>query len=72
MGVALALGRLSRLPAIRVLCIAYIEIIRGVPIVTFLFMAAVMFPLFMPQDFTVDKLLRAQIALHVSRSGEGE
>jgi len=62
LGVALALGRLSRLPAIRVLCVAYIEVIRGVPIVTFLFMAAVMFPLFMPQNFTVDKLLRAQVA----------
>ena len=62
LGVALALGRLSRLRAIRVLCVAYIEVIRGVPIVTFLFMAAVMFPLFMPQSFTVDKLLRAQVA----------
>jgi len=65
LGVALALGRLSRLPAIRVLCVAYIEVIRGVPIVTFLFMAAVMFPLFMPQNFTVDKLLRAQVAFVV-------
>jgi len=58
----LALGRRSPLPAIRVLSIGYIELIRGVPIVTFLFMASVMFPLFVPEGFTVDKLLRAQVA----------
>ena len=62
LAVALALGRRSRMPAIRALSIAYIEVVRGVPIITFLFMAAVMFPLFVPQGFTVDKLLRAQIA----------
>ena len=39
------------MPAIRALCIAYIELVRGVPIITFLFMAAVMFPLFVPQAF---------------------
>jgi general L-amino acid transport system permease protein len=61
--VALALGRRSRMPVIRVLSVVYIELVRGVPLVTFLFMAAVMFPLFVPQDFTVDKLLRAQVAL---------
>lgn len=60
--VALALGRRSELPAIRALSTVYIELIRGVPLVTVLFMAAVMFPLFVPQGFTVDKLLRAQIA----------
>jgi general L-amino acid transport system permease protein len=60
--VMLALGRRSQLPAIRVLSIAYIELVRGVPLITFLFMAAVMFPLFMPQSFALDKLLRAQIA----------
>jgi general L-amino acid transport system permease protein len=63
LAVALALGRRSQMPAIRTLSIAYIELIRGVPLITFLFMAAVMFPLFMPQSFTIDKLLRAQIAL---------
>jgi general L-amino acid transport system permease protein len=62
-GVALAVGRRSSLPAIRALSIAYIELIRGVPLVTVLFMAAVMFPLFVPQGFAIDKLLRAQIAL---------
>jgi general L-amino acid transport system permease protein len=61
-GAALALGRRSTLPAVRALSIAYIELVRGVPIVTFLFMASVMFPLFVPSGFTVDKLLRAQIA----------
>jgi general L-amino acid transport system permease protein len=60
--VALALGRRSRLPAIRALSIAYIEIIRGVPLITLLFMASFMFPLFVPQSFTLDKVLRAQIA----------
>ena len=63
LAVALALGRRSQLPAIRGLCIAYIELVRGVPLVTFLFMAAVMFPLFVPQGLTMDKLLRAQVAL---------
>jgi general L-amino acid transport system permease protein len=62
LAVALALGRRSRMPAIRALSVAYIELIRGVPLVTFLFMAAMMFPLFVPEGFTVDKLLRAQIA----------
>ena len=61
-GVALALGRRSELPAIRALCVAYIELVRGVPLVTFLFMASVMFPLFVPQGLAVDKLLRAQLA----------
>jgi general L-amino acid transport system permease protein len=60
--VGLALGRRSRMPAIRLLSIAYIELIRGVPLVIFLFMASLMFPLFVPQSFTIDKLLRAQIA----------
>ena len=60
--VLLALGRRSMLPAIRALSIAYIEVVRGVPVITFLFMAAVMFPLFAPHGFRVDKLARAQIA----------
>src|SRR5262245_6086749 len=60
--VLLALGRRSTLPAIRALSVAYIEVVRGVPVITFLFMAAVMFPLFAPQGFTVDKLVRAQLA----------
>jgi general L-amino acid transport system permease protein len=60
--VLLALGRRSTLLAIRSLSVAYIEIVRGVPVITFLFMAAVMFPLFAAQGVDVDKLMRAQIA----------
>jgi general L-amino acid transport system permease protein len=63
LAVALALGRRSRMPAIRALSTAYIELVRGVPIITFLFMAAVLFPLFVPPNFLVDKVLRAQIAI---------
>lgn len=63
LAVALALGRRSQMPVIRGLSIAYIELVRGVPLITFLFMAAVMFPLFMPQSFVIDKLVRAQVAL---------
>jgi general L-amino acid transport system permease protein len=63
LAVALALGRRSQMPVIRLLSISYIELVRGVPIITFLFMAAVMFPLFVPQGLTVDKVLRAQIAI---------
>jgi general L-amino acid transport system permease protein len=63
LAVALALGRQSPLPAIKGLSVACIELVRSVPLVTFLFMAAVMFPLFVPQGVTIDKLLRAQIAL---------
>jgi general L-amino acid transport system permease protein len=63
LAVMLALGRRSDLPVIRTLNAAYIELVRGVPMITFLFMAAVMFPLFMPSRISIDKLLRAQIAL---------
>lgn len=62
-GVALALGRRSSLPALRALCTGYVELARGVPLVTFLFMASLMFPLFVPPGVAVDKLLRAQVAL---------
>jgi general L-amino acid transport system permease protein len=63
LGVLVALGRRSRLPAIRSLSVLYVELIRGVPLVSLLFMASVMFPLFMPEGFNIDKLLRAQIAI---------
>jgi His/Glu/Gln/Arg/opine family amino acid ABC transporter permease subunit len=61
LGVALALGRRSKLPAISSLCVVYIELIRGVPLISVLFMASVMFPLFLPEGLTIDKLLRAQV-----------
>lgn len=56
--VAVALGRRSNLPAIRSLCVVYVELIRGVPLISVLFMASFMFPLFMPQGMTVDVLIR--------------
>ena len=63
LGIVLALGRRSRMPAIRTLCVVYIELIRGVPLISLLFMASVMLPLFFPEGFDIDKLLRAQIAI---------
>lgn len=61
--VLLALGRRSNLPAIKAICIAVIEITRGVPLITVLFMASLMFPLFMPEGVNLDKILRAQIGM---------
>lgn len=63
LGVVLAIGRRSRLPAIKTLCVLYIELIRGVPLISMLFMASVMFPLFLPEGVTVNKILRAQAAI---------
>jgi general L-amino acid transport system permease protein len=59
LGVLLALGRTSRLPVIRWACIGVIEIVRGVPLITILFMAQVMLPMFLPIDLTLDRVLRA-------------
>lgn len=53
-----ALGRRSDLPAIRAFCTIYVELVRGVPLISVLFMASFMFPLFMPQGLTIDVLLR--------------
>lgn len=61
--VLLALGRQSKLPIIKALCIGFIEIVRGVPLVTVLFMAALIFPLFVPESMTPDKFVRAQIGM---------
>ncbi|MGH2396422.1 MAG: amino acid ABC transporter permease, partial [bacterium] len=63
LSILLALGRRSDMPVIRALCIGYIELIRGVPLISLLFMASVMLPLFLPSGVTIDKLLRAQIAM---------
>jgi general L-amino acid transport system permease protein len=63
LSIVLALGRRSGLPVIHALCVGYIELIRGVPLISVLFMASVMLPLFLPSGVTMDKLLRAQIAL---------
>ncbi|MBK5970970.1 MULTISPECIES: amino acid ABC transporter permease [Thiorhodovibrio] len=67
-GVLLALGRRSKMPIIRAGCITYIEIWRGVPLITVLFMASVMLPLFFPGEVTVDKLLRAMIGIVLFQS----
>jgi len=58
-GVLLALGRRSTLPAVRILSTVYIEVIRGVPLITILFMADIMLPLFLPGEVRVDRVLRA-------------
>ena len=63
LGVLVSLGRRSDLPAIKAICVLYVELIRGVPLVSLLFMASVMFPLFLPEGINIDKLLRAQIAI---------
>ena len=63
LAIMLALGRRSELPAIRAVCVAYIELVRGVPLISLLFMASVMLPLFLPDGVSIDKLLRAQLAL---------
>src|SRR5436190_14000926 len=62
LGILVALCRRSKLPAIPSLCVLYVELIRGLPLISLLFMASVMFPLFMPDGVNIDKLLRAQIA----------
>jgi general L-amino acid transport system permease protein len=63
LSILLALGRRSDMPVIRALSVGYIELIRGVPLISLLFMASVMLPLFLPSGVTIDKLLRAQIAM---------
>jgi general L-amino acid transport system permease protein len=63
LGILLALGRRSELPVVRWASIGYIELVRGVPLVTVLFMASVMLPLFLPSDVTIDKLLRALVGV---------
>jgi general L-amino acid transport system permease protein len=62
-GILLALGRRSELPAVRLACVTFIEFVRGVPLITVLFMASVMLPLFVPERFAPDKLLRALIGV---------
>ena len=62
-GIILALGRRSRLPVIRVLSTGFIELFRSVPLITVLFMATTMFPLFMPEGFVLNKLVQVIIAV---------
>ncbi len=63
LGMILALGRRSNLPVIRYISIGYIEFWRGVPLITVLFMSSVMFPMFLPSDAFVDKLVRVIAAI---------
>ena len=63
LAILLALARRSHMPVLQGLAVGFIELVRGVPLISLLFMASVMLPLFLPSDVTIDKLLRAQIAL---------
>lgn len=63
LGIVLALGRRSRLPAVRLFSVVFIEVVRGVPLITVLFMASVMLPLFVPEQWSPDKLMRALVGV---------
>jgi len=62
-GIVLALGRQSKMPVIKSICVVYIELIRGVPLISLLFMSSVVFPLFLPEGVSVNAILRAQVAI---------
>jgi general L-amino acid transport system permease protein len=61
--VLVALGRRSKLPAIKTFCVIYVELVRGVPLISVLFMASFMFPLFMPPGLTIDVLVRVLVGI---------
>jgi general L-amino acid transport system permease protein len=63
LGVLLALGRRSELPIIKWCCTVYIELVRGVPLISVLFMAVLMLPLFLPANIRVDNLVRVLVAI---------
>ncbi len=63
LAIVVALGRRSNLPAIRSVCVVYIELVRGVPLISVLFMASFMFPLFMPQGVSIDVLTRVVVGI---------
>ncbi len=63
LGILLALARRSDMPAVRAVAIIYIELIRGVPLITILFMASLIIPLFLPSGVNFDRLARAQIGM---------
>lgn len=62
-GVLLALGRRSKMPAVKLISVLFIEFVRGVPLITVLFMASVMLPLFVPPAWSPDKLMRALVGI---------
>ena len=61
--IVVALGRRSQLPAIRSLCIVYVELVRGVPLISVLFMASFLFPLFVPAGMSPDVLVRVLVGI---------
>ena len=63
LGIMLALGRQSKMPAIKSMCVIYIELIRGVPLISLLFMSSVVFPLFLPEGVSINSIIRAQVAI---------
>ena len=63
LGVLLALGRRSQMPVVRTACVMFIELVRGVPFITILFMANTMLPLFVPESWTPDRLLRPLVGI---------
>jgi general L-amino acid transport system permease protein len=62
-GVALALGRQSSLPVVKAFCVGFIEVVRGVPLVTILFLASIILPLFLPEKIRIDRVLRAMVGM---------
>lgn len=63
LGVVLALGRRSDLPVVRVFCTLFIELVRGVPLITILFMGSLILPLFLPEEVRIDRVIRAMIGI---------
>ena len=63
LGVVLALGRQSKMPTIKWMCVVYIELIRGVPLISLLFMGSFIFPLFLPEGVNLPTILRALVAI---------
>ncbi len=63
LGIVLALGRQSKMRGLKLLCILYIELIRGVPLISLLFMSSFIFPLFLPEGVIIPSIIRAQVAI---------
>lgn len=68
LGILLALGRRSSMPIVKAICVVFIEVWRGVPLITVLFMSSVMLPLFLPEGMEIDKLLRALVGITLFQS----
>jgi general L-amino acid transport system permease protein len=68
LGILMALGRRSTMPAVRAICVFFIEVCRGVPLITVLFMAGILLPLFLPDGVNFDKLIRALLGVAIFAS----